>query len=452
MSLRPSERAELCRSGFKASAGVGEAGRLRREHITVEIHRASRNNALLKRRCAAAGAEAAPHALLALERMLRALPQLAQGLYSDDISTRLEAARELRKLLSTENPPDSGGDQHWVVPCFVHMLDSEDCPELQFEAVWVLTNIILGTSENIKVVVDHNAAVWALGNIAGVSSSFRDIVLAHGALFPLLQLLNGRTKLSILRKATWALGNFEHVWSCSNGVVAIYVVLCLIQLVNLWLCSDSVENIQAVIESGVCPRLVELVTHSSPSVLIAALHVIGNIVRRDYVQAVINENIIGPLVWLMQTAEFDVKKNAAWAISNATDGGTHDQIKYLISQGCIMAFCNLLGYADTGVLIVCLKGLENILKVGEAKERFCGVNIFAQMIDDADGLEKIENLQTHDNIAISETAARLLMSYWLERDNAVPCFDPFQPGVEVDTLPFGIDFGFSALPRAFDSG
>jgi hypothetical protein len=33
-------------------------------------------------------------------------------------------------------------------------------------------------------------------------------------------------------------------------------------------------------------------------------------------------------VQLLQTAEFDIKKEAAWAISNATSGGTHDQIKY----------------------------------------------------------------------------------------------------------------------------
>jgi len=46
-------------------------------------------------------------------------------------------------------------------------------------------------------------------------------------------------------------------------------------------------------------------------------------------QAVINANIIAPLVQLLQTAEFDIKKEAAWAISNATSGGTHDQIKYV---------------------------------------------------------------------------------------------------------------------------
>lgn len=43
----------------------------------------------------------------------------------------------------------------------------------------------------------------------------------------------------------------------------------------------------------------------------------------------IDAEIIHPLVQLLQTAEFDIKKEAAWAISNATSGGAPDQIKYV---------------------------------------------------------------------------------------------------------------------------
>lgn len=48
----------------------------------------------------------------------------------------------------------------------------------------------------------------------------------------------------------------------------------------------------------------------------------------DNLQDVIDANIIGPLVNLLQNAEFEIKKEAAWAISNATSGGSHEQIKY----------------------------------------------------------------------------------------------------------------------------
>jgi hypothetical protein len=48
-------------------------------------------------------------------------------------------------------------------------------------------------------------------------------------------------------------------------------------------------------------------------------------------QAVIEAGLIAPLVSLLQNAEFEIKKEAAWAISNATSGGTHEQIKYVFS-------------------------------------------------------------------------------------------------------------------------
>ena len=49
----------------------------------------------------------------------------------------------------------------------------------------------------------------------------------------------------------------------------------------------------------------------------------------EIVQAIIEANLIGPLVQLLQNAEFEIKKEAAWAISNDTSGGTNEQIKYI---------------------------------------------------------------------------------------------------------------------------
>ena len=50
--------------------------------------------------------------------------------------------------------------------------------------------------------------MWALGNVAGDSPKCRDLVLANGALMPLLAQLNEHAKLSMLRNATWTLSNF----------------------------------------------------------------------------------------------------------------------------------------------------------------------------------------------------------------------------------------------------
>jgi hypothetical protein len=46
-------------------------------------------------------------------------------------------------------------------------------------------------------------------------------------------------------------------------------------------------------------------------------------------QAVIEAGLIAPLVNLLQNAEFDIQKEAGWALSNAASVGTHAQIKYV---------------------------------------------------------------------------------------------------------------------------
>lgn len=89
-----------------------------------------------------------------------------------------------------------------------------------------------------------------------------------------------------------------------------------------------------------------------------------------------------------------------------------------------------------------MEGLENILKVGEAEKtqgNTGGVNVFAQMIDDAEGLEKIENLQSHDNNEIYEKAVKILETYWLEEEDEQPA-----PGDAATQS--GFNFGGGDLP------
>lgn len=101
-----------------------------------------------------------------------------------------------------------------------------------------------------------------------------------------------------------------------------------------------------------------------------------------------------------------------------------------MSEGCIKPLCDLLICPDPRIVTVCLEGLENILKVGEAEKNLGNtgeVNIYAQLIDDAEGLEKIENLQSHDNNEIYEKAVKILETYWLEEDDTIDASDGPQP-------------------------
>ncbi|RYQ90086.1 hypothetical protein Ahy_B09g096372 isoform B [Arachis hypogaea] len=533
MSYRPTgnSRTDVRRSRYKVAVDA-EEGRRRREDTMVEIRKNRREESLQKKRREGLQAQQIPASAQStvLEKkfmvvQLEHLPTMVAGVYSDDNSLQLEATTQFRKLLSIERcPPIEEVIQAGVVSRFVEFLSRDDFPQLQFEAAWALTNIASGTSENTKVVIDHGAvpifvrllaspsddvreqAVWALGNVAGDSPRCRDLVLSHGALLPLLAQLNEHAKLSMLRNATWTLSNFcrgkpqppfDQVKPALPALASLIhsndeEVLTDACWALSYLSDGTNDKIQAVIEAGVCPRLVELLMHPSPSVLIPALRTVGNIVTGDdmqtqviinhqalpcllnllsnsykksikkeacwtisnitagnkqQIQAVIESNIIGPLVNLLQNAEFDIKKEAAWAISNATSGGSHEQIKYLVSQGCIKPLCDLLICPDPRIVTVCLEGLENILKVGEADKNMGNtgdVNLYAQMIDDAEGLEKIENLQSHDNTEIYEKAVKILETYWLEEDD-----ETMPPG---DGSQAGFNFGGSDGPAVPPGG
>lgn len=122
--------------------------------------------------------------------------------------------------------------------------------------------------------------------------------------------------------------------------------------------------------------------------------------------------------------------------------------RFLVDQGCIKPLCDLLVCPDARIVTVSLEGLENILKVGEAEKNLGNsgdVNFYAQMIDDAEGLEKIENLQSHDNNEIYEKAVKILETYWLEEEEEAAVVDGAQPGFNfggqnVQVPPGGFNF------------
>uniref|UniRef100_K3WKY9 Importin subunit alpha n=1 Tax=Globisporangium ultimum (strain ATCC 200006 / CBS 805.95 / DAOM BR144) TaxID=431595 RepID=K3WKY9_GLOUD len=446
------------------------------------------------------------------------LPKIAAMIQSLDPMAQTTAVSKLRRLLSLENsPPIQEVINLGVVPLLVNFLRMHDKPELQFESAWALTNIASGTSQHTEVVIKCGAipvlcelllssnedvceqAVWALGNISGDSPHCRDLVLDSGAMMPLLAVLRRSSgKMSILRNATWALSNFcrgkpkpdfnlvspslmllPHLIFSPDEEVATDACWTL-----SYLSDGKTECIQAVIDAGVCSKIVDLIGHNLTSIQTPALRTVGNIVTGDehqtqamldlgvlprlvpllkhqkklirkeacwaisnitagtpsQIQEVIEANIIPPLLYQLSTVEFEVKKEAAWAISNATSGGSPDQIKYLVYQGCIPPLVKLLESPDIQVINVCLDALENILRLGEAERTIDGDNKMAIYIEEADGVEVIQNLQYHEEEELYEKALRIVRDYFDGDDDED--YDDMAPEIDFDAH----QFSFGATP------
>lgn len=231
------------------------------------------------------------------------------------------------------------------------------------------------------------------------------------------------------------------------------------------LCDGPSTHIQAVVDSDVCFRLVELLGHSSWRVTKPALRAIGNIVcaeddhdytqhiiecgavpslRRliahsnreiqkeacwtlsniaagtvDQIQCVLDSGCIPSLMGLASsdTTDAEVKSEACWVVLNATSCGSDSQIEYLVNEGCIQILGNLL--EETSMVMMALEGLERILQVGELEaKRTDSPNPYASLMASAN----IETLVSHKSATVAKRASRIWQQHFV---TCAICMGPF---------------------------
>ncbi|ODQ78174.1 hypothetical protein BABINDRAFT_39771 [Babjeviella inositovora NRRL Y-12698] len=401
------------------------------------------------------------------------VPRLVYFMENQPEMLQLEAAWALTNIASGNSDQTKTVVESGAVPLFVGLLYSN--------------------SLEVK-----EQAIWALGNVAGDSSAYRDYVLQCNAMPPVLNLF-GSNKMTLIRTATWTLSNLcrgknpQPDWNVVCQAIPtlaklIYSVDTETLIDACWaisyLSDGPPEAIQSVVDARIPKRLVELLGHESTLVQTPALRAVGNIVTGNDVQtqvvinagvlpalspllsspketirkeacwtisnitagntqqidAVIENNLIPQIIRLLATGDYKTKKEACWAISNASSGGLTkpDQIRYLVSQGCIKPLCDLLTIADAKIIEVTLDALENILKMGEMDKEARGANVNenALYIEEAGGMEKIFDCQNSDNDKIYNKAYSIMEKYYSGEDEGID--DGLAPEANGETFGFGV--------------
>lgn len=429
-----------------------------------------------------------------MSTQLRSISELASDISNSNTALHLNATQQLRRLLSTEHqPPIQEAINAGVVPFLFRFLQQDDNPTLQFEAAWALTNISSGTSEHTAVMVKagcvaafvrllsspsddvREQAAWGLGNIAGDSVTHRDTVISNGAIPALVRLgesISEQSRPTLYRNTAWTMSNLCRC-KPQPALTAVQPMLpVLAKLVRFndietvadacwalsYVCDGPNERIQAVLNAGVAPRLVELLLHASHTVQTPALRTVGNIVTGDdvqtqmmlnldvlssmkilldnpkknirkeacwvisnlaagtsvQIQAIISAGIFPKLIQVMESAEFDIQKEAAWAVSNATSGGTVDQIFLIAELGALRPLSGLLKSHDPKIAMVALEGIENIVKAGAARaaSNVLPSNPMADLISGMGALSVIEGLKESANAEVCQRSSRIIDTHF----------------------------------------
>ena len=368
------------------------------------------------------------------------LSQYVEGLMTEDTSKQIEGATNLRNLLRFDVTHEkiSAVIDTGVLPRLIEFLQSPDSPALQHEAAWIMTNISSGSAEQTKAIVDAGAvphliglvkstnedvaenAMWTISNMAIDSSELRDIVLKEDFLSQVLEVLQTRTTIKLQRVATWTMSNFCHNEPPTTNEKLKPAIPILSKLISTSIDDEILENvcsvfsylsngpndhIQKVIDAGVCPRIVSLLTHPNEKIKVRALKSVGNIVTgndnqtqhiidipelfgnlllllsspnddirkdacwtvsnimagtRNQIQSVIDANIFPPLIELLASDHEDVQIRAVWSMSNATYEGSSEQLSYLVGHGCIGPFIDLLTHENKEVKELVLEFVASI--------------------------------------------------------------------------------------------
>ena len=143
----------------------------------------------------------------------------------------------------------------------------------------------------------------------------------------------------------------------------------------------------------------------------------------EQVAAVEGAGIMPQLINMMIIEEYEIKKEAVYAICNACCSGGDEDVCTLARIGATAPLCDLLTIDEPSLIIVCLEGIEALLQVGE-RVHGAALNLHARLVDDVGGCEQIEALQLHENATIYQVQPAFLVAPYAFPPHVSRSFSP----------------------------
>ncbi|KAG8924150.1 Importin alpha subunit (Karyopherin alpha subunit) (Serine-rich RNA polymerase I suppressor protein) [Tulasnella sp. 417] len=302
-------------------------------------------------------------------------PDIVGALRSNDRTKQLDAAKKLARLADEREgaailPIINSG----IISNIVDMISLDDI-DLQVHLTAVLATTTSGSLEHTTVIANSGAipkfvsisssstsdrarddALLALGNIGGDSRLLRDMVIGEGGLQPILDILRNPSEkkdshrywaANALERITRSVGPYTTEYEPTSDIVPALTAYieyqkdetaeslraCLLALCHIL--SDA-SFVDAILQTGIIPRLVQLCTSTQPRLRHTALRCVGRIL--SYSDAGTNQltdaGIIEALRPCITSEDPRDRRRSCWAVSNIA-AGTLEQAKALIAAGFV---------------------------------------------------------------------------------------------------------------------
>ena len=299
---------------------------------------------------------------------LKQFNEIISAFRTNDIIQKYTGLVGIRKLLSIQsNPPIQELIDVGIIPELISLLENSPC-EFQYEALWCLTNIATGTSDQANIIVvkggipkiinlmDSNIeelkdqATWTIGNLASDSTKIRDILIKEKAFDKILTLMASTSQEKLIKNCTWAIANFCRVkppppyeyMKKSIKIIARAIVnlnndtefLTDACFIFSFMTEHYKETINDLLDIEIIPQIIKILDSVDVQyVQLSCLRVVGNIAsgNANQTQQLLDWGILDCLKKTIFNAKKSIRKESAWIISNIA-AGTQKQIETLISQ------------------------------------------------------------------------------------------------------------------------
>jgi hypothetical protein len=310
-------------------------------------------------------------------------PEIIKAFRTQDIIQKYTGLVGIRRLLSLQTSPIQELIDIGITPELISLLDNSP-PEFQYEALWCLTNIATGTSDQANSIVVKGGipkiirlmessieelkeqATWIIGNLASDCQKIRDTLIREKAFDKLITILASTSHPNLIKQTTWAIGNFfrvkpsppfDIVKKCIKTVSRAMIILqnekeFLIDacFILYFMTEHYKETINELLEIGIIPNIIQNLDIQDTHIQINCLRIVGNIAsgNANQTQSLIDWGLLQLLKKTIFNTAKQIRKESAWIISNIA-AGTQKQIETLISLDFLPILAKVIQSDETEI-------------------------------------------------------------------------------------------------------